>query len=132
VSLDRLKKKDALTHISSLSPLFFFGSLSLSGLFCLLYWTFQKKKIKKTHTHNAQTQHIIRSAVLTGRPFLVQCESSVGAFTLEIHPAWAPWGVERFLKLLGDTWFDDSPFFRAIPRFLVQFGASLSQAVQQR
>jgi len=41
--------------------------------------------------------------------------SFIAPATAHVH-SWAPWGVERFLKLLGDGWFDHSPFFRAIPK----------------
>jgi len=31
-------------------------------------------------------QHLIRSAVLTGKPFEVTCDTTVGPFTIELHP----------------------------------------------
>jgi peptidyl-prolyl cis-trans isomerase A (cyclophilin A) len=77
-------------------------------------------------------QSIIQQAVGTGIPFPVYCNTTVGMITYEMHPAWAPWGVERFVKLLADGFFDGTPFFRAIPKFLVQFGVSLDEEVKQR
>jgi hypothetical protein len=35
-------------------------------------------------------QHLIRSAVLTGKPFEVQCSTTVGPFTVELHPRYDP------------------------------------------
>jgi hypothetical protein len=33
-------------------------------------------------------QHIIRSAVLTGKPIIVHCDSTVGPFTIKLQPSW--------------------------------------------
>lgn len=74
----------------------------------------------------------MRTAIATGHPFPVYCQTTVGLLELEIHPAWAPWGVERFTKLIGDGYFTNTPFSRAIPDFLVQFGISLDEDKAKR
>lgn len=57
----------------------------------------------------------------------VSFECTCGNFVLEIHPEWAPRGVERFMSLVEGGFFEGVRFFRVVksPRpFVVQFGIS--------
>lgn len=47
-----------------------------------------------------------------------------GAFDVVVVPSWAPLGAARFLALVDDSFFDGAAMFRAVERFLVQFGIS--------
>ncbi|GAX76540.1 hypothetical protein CEUSTIGMA_g3986.t1 [Chlamydomonas eustigma] len=62
----------------------------------------------------------------------VQCDSTVGSWTVEVHPSWSPNGAKRYLDLVQDGFFDDSPLFRAIPGFLVQFGISMKPSMNEK
>ena len=90
-------------------------------------------------------------AAFEGTTTRVVCETSVaegdGSFEMELHPTWAPKGVrlarfepvlrcksergflrgqvERTLALVEGGFFNNLPFFRMLPGFLVQFGISL-------
>lgn len=54
--------------------------------------------------------------------FKVKFETTKGDFVLEIHKDWAPIGVERFHELVTGGFYDNSKFFRVVPKFVVQFG----------
>lgn len=54
----------------------------------------------------------------------VQCETSKGSLTIEVHNSWAPLGAERFLNLVQDGFYTDIAFFRCVKGFLTQFGIS--------
>ena len=56
--------------------------------------------------------------------FRVRFETTKGDFVIEVVPEWAPRGAQRFRKLVEVGFFDDSAFFRVMPRFVVQFGIS--------
>ena len=56
--------------------------------------------------------------------FRVVFETTRGAFVVEAHRAMAPVGVDRFYALTRAGFFDDNGFFRVVPGFVVQFGAS--------
>jgi hypothetical protein len=43
-------------------------------------------------------------------------------FIIQLHPEWAPLGVDRFLELIDAAFFFELYFFRVTPG-LVQFGA---------
>src|SRR5262249_35788736 len=52
----------------------------------------------------------------------VRVETTQGAFVIDLERAWAPRGVDRFYNLVRAGFFDDSRFFRVVPRFIAQFG----------
>eukprot|EP00798_Chlamydomonas_sp_ICE-L_P026248 gene26248-17348_t len=62
----------------------------------------------------------------------VQCDTTVGPFVAEVHRSWSPHGAARFLYLVEDGFFDNSPLFRVIPGFLVQFGISLNYTKNEK
>jgi peptidyl-prolyl cis-trans isomerase A (cyclophilin A) len=45
-----------------------------------------------------------------------------GEFVIEVHRDWAPNGADRFYNLVKSGFFDDTRFFRNVPKFMVQFG----------
>lgn len=47
-----------------------------------------------------------------------------GNVTLEVHREWAPIGVDRFLTLVKEGYYNENGFFRVVPNFVVQFGIS--------
>ena len=57
--------------------------------------------------------------------FTVAFETSRGTFTLMARRAWAPHGVDRLHELVTSGFYDDTRFFRVIPRFVAQFGINL-------
>ncbi len=54
--------------------------------------------------------------------FVVEFETTVGNFTMEVNREWAPIGAHRFYELVKDKFYDDAAFFRVVPGFMVQFG----------
>lgn len=54
--------------------------------------------------------------------FIVRLETSKGDIDIEVHPAWAPKGAERFRKLVEIGFYDECRFFRVVPNFMVQVG----------
>ncbi len=45
-----------------------------------------------------------------------------GDIIIEVTRAWAPQGADRFYNLVRAGFFTDNPFFRIVPKFIVQFG----------
>ena len=74
------------------------------------------------------------SAAATTRSLV--CDTTVkagdGQLTIELWDQTAPVGVQRLLDMVNDGFFDDLPFFRAIPNFLIQFGISPDADVQNK
>ena len=56
--------------------------------------------------------------------FDVALATNKGTIVVRAEKAWAPRGVERFYQLAGEGFFDDNRFFRVLPHFIAQFGAS--------
>lgn len=73
----------------------------------------------------------------SGKPFIVEFNlvlnsakpAEVSRVVLEIHPDWAPLGVEQFKQLLRVNYFNDARFFRVIPGFMAQFGIAANPQI---
>eukprot|EP00179_Madagascaria_erythrocladioides_P002778 CAMPEP_0198315418 /NCGR_PEP_ID=MMETSP1450-20131203/5700_1 /TAXON_ID=753684 ORGANISM="Madagascaria erythrocladiodes, Strain CCMP3234" /NCGR_SAMPLE_ID=MMETSP1450 /ASSEMBLY_ACC=CAM_ASM_001115 /LENGTH=237 /DNA_ID=CAMNT_0044018533 /DNA_START=129 /DNA_END=840 /DNA_ORIENTATION=+ len=73
------------------------------------------------------------AAARGGMHYRVECTTTAadGApIVIEVHPEWSPRGAKHFIELVEDAFFDNSPLFRVVPNFLVQFGISLNRAKQ--
>merc|ERR1712196_204246 len=62
----------------------------------------------------------------------VACETTQGTFVIAVHKDWSPLGVERFIDLVSDKFFDHQLLYRVIPGFLVQFGVAANPKVQKK
>jgi peptidyl-prolyl cis-trans isomerase A (cyclophilin A) len=56
--------------------------------------------------------------------FHVSLSTSKGDVRVAVYKAWSPHGAERFHRLVSEGFFDDQRFFRVIPQYIAQFGAS--------
>ena len=56
--------------------------------------------------------------------FWVRMETTRGPFTVQVIRAWAPRGADRVYYLTRSGFYDGVRFFRVLPRFVAQFGAS--------
>lgn len=56
--------------------------------------------------------------------FDVAFNTSRGTFVVRAVRDWAPRGVDRFHELAGEGFFDDNHFYRMLPGYIAQFGAS--------
>jgi|HubBroStandDraft_2_1064218.scaffolds.fasta_scaffold12194_5 peptidyl-prolyl cis-trans isomerase A (cyclophilin A) len=56
--------------------------------------------------------------------FKAKFTTAKGDFVIEVHRDWAPNGADRFYNLVKSGFFDDTRFFRNVPKFMVQFGIS--------
>src|ERR1019366_5479309 len=63
--------------------------------------------------------------------FTAKFTTSKGDFAVEVTRAWAPRGADRFYNLVRYHFFDDEPFFRVLPGFVVQFGISARSEVSR-
>ncbi|HEX3880030.1 MAG TPA: peptidylprolyl isomerase [Bryobacteraceae bacterium] len=71
---------------------------------------------------------------VTGAPppvYKVNFDTSRGAFVVEVHTDWAPYGSARFLELVRNGYFDNDRFFRVIRNFIVQFGINGDPAINR-
>ena len=64
--------------------------------------------------------------------FRVAFRTTAGDFSVKLDRELSPEGVDRFLALAGDGFFDDMLLYRVVPGFLVQFGTAADPAVQAR
>lgn len=63
--------------------------------------------------------------------FQVRFYTSKGEFEVEIHRNYSPAGVDRFYSLVRHHVLDRSLFYRVIPHFVAQFGASDSLVISR-
>ncbi len=55
-----------------------------------------------------------------------------GPFVVEVHRDWSPNGADRFYNLVKMGFFDNTRFFRAVDKFMVQFGLSGDPSVSAK
>jgi len=58
---------------------------------------------------------------------IVKCGTTKGDITLKLIREWSPNGYDKAKELFERHFYDNSHFFRAVPKFLVQFGISYSK-----
>ena len=63
--------------------------------------------------------------------YTVSMETTKGTFVIAVTRALAPRGADRFYRLVGAGYFDDSRFFRVVPGFIAQFGIPGDPAITQ-
>ena len=56
--------------------------------------------------------------------FRVALSTSKGDVVVAVYKSWSPHGADRFHQLVAERFFDDQRFFRVIPQYIAQFGAS--------
>jgi peptidyl-prolyl cis-trans isomerase A (cyclophilin A) len=61
--------------------------------------------------------------------YVVQFDTSKGAFAVEVQRDWAPKGADRFYNLVQNGFYDDARFFRVLDGFVAQFGLNGDPAV---
>jgi peptidyl-prolyl cis-trans isomerase A (cyclophilin A) len=59
-------------------------------------------------------------------------KTTKGDFVIEVHRDWAPNGADRFYNLVKNGYYDDTPFFRVVTGFMVQFGINGSPDLNAR
>ena len=63
--------------------------------------------------------------------FMVHFVTSRGPFDVRVHRDWAPRGADRVYYLARATFFDGVRFFRAVDKFVAQFGLNGDTAVSR-
>jgi peptidyl-prolyl cis-trans isomerase A (cyclophilin A) len=69
------------------------------------------------------------ASVTAPEVFRARFATTRGDFVVEVHRDWAPHGADRFYNLVRIGFCDRTRFFRAIDRFMVQWGLSGDPAV---
>jgi cyclophilin family peptidyl-prolyl cis-trans isomerase len=60
---------------------------------------------------------------------IVTCSTSKGDLVFELYEKWAPHGYKQAVYLFESGFYNNLPFYRVQPGFLVQFGLSLDEPV---
>lgn len=61
--------------------------------------------------------------------FTVKLETSKGDIVLKVTRAWAPKGADRFFNLVKNGYYDETRFYRVLPKYVAQFGIHGDPAV---
>jgi cyclophilin family peptidyl-prolyl cis-trans isomerase len=64
--------------------------------------------------------------------FRVALSTSKGDVVVAVYKAWSPHGADRLYQLVSAGFFDDQRFFRVIPQYIAQFGASADPKQNER
>lgn len=69
----------------------------------------------------------LRDILKMGEEAIIRCGTTKGDITLKFIREWSPNGYDKAVELFERHYYDHSHFFRAVPKFLVQFGISYSE-----
>ena len=72
------------------------------------------------------------AAVVESEKTRVRLVTTAGACDVVVDRALSPAGVDRFLTLVEDNFFEDMLLYRVLPGFLVQFGCAADPLVHAR
>lgn len=72
------------------------------------------------------------ASVLAAQTTEVYCQTTAGDFSITLDRDLSPLGVDRFLELVADKFFDDQIIYRVIPGFLMQFGVAATPAIHSK
>jgi peptidyl-prolyl cis-trans isomerase A (cyclophilin A) len=64
--------------------------------------------------------------------YQVRFDTSKGAILIQVERDWAPIGSDRFYTLVKTGYFNGDRFFRAIPKFMIQFGINPDPKLTER
>lgn len=81
--------------------------------------------------HKGKDEHH-RGSVAAETKHCLHCSTSAGDFVIELVEEWSPLGVQRFLDLVADNFFDDQLLYRVMPGFIVQFGVAADSRMQAK
>ncbi|HEX8719248.1 MAG TPA: peptidylprolyl isomerase [Pyrinomonadaceae bacterium] len=81
----------------------------------------QTRRVETVNTRNHREDYE-RAAARVGKTVRAVVSTDKGAFTLELLPAEAPLTVDNFVQLARRNYFDNVPFHRVVPNFVVQGG----------
>src|SRR5579884_374695 len=62
--------------------------------------------------------------------FKAKLTTTKGDIVIDVHRDWAPLGADRFYNLVRSGFFTKVSFYRVVPNFIVQFGASPDPKVE--
>jgi len=54
--------------------------------------------------------------------FIVDFQTNLGVFSVDVYRAWAPVGADRFYNLVMNHFYDDCRFYRVLPSYIAQWG----------
>lgn len=57
---------------------------------------------------------------------------ATGSITVRVTPRWSPLGAAQFSSLISSGFYDETRFFRVLPKFIVQFGINGDPNVQSQ
>jgi len=64
--------------------------------------------------------------------YKVKLITTAGDIVIEVNREWAPNGADRFYNMVKIGYFDDIALFRAVPRFMIQFGIHGNPAISKQ
>lgn len=64
--------------------------------------------------------------------YVAEFETTAGTFQIEVHRDWAPYGADRFYKLIKDGYYTEATFFRVMKGFMVQWGIAARPGMTQK
>eukprot|EP00041_Stephanoeca_diplocostata_P009234 m.140383 g.140383 ORF g.140383 m.140383 type:complete len:336 (-) comp17662_c0_seq3:270-1277(-) len=78
------------------------------------------RKDQQKHAMNVGTQHAV---VINEEKVMVECTTTKGVLRMIVNPLWAPYGAERFLRMVRDGFFSAQvPLYRCVQNWVCQFG----------
>ncbi|HEV8383636.1 MAG TPA: peptidylprolyl isomerase [Candidatus Acidoferrales bacterium] len=102
------------------------------AMFCVRGAAAQAKAPQKAAPGASFNRALLNPAALNEKApdtYDVKFTTTKGEFTVRVTRAWAPLGADRFYNLVKNGFYDDASLFRAVERFMVQFGISAHPAV---